>query len=178
MTPVKWYLLYMTGSLNGDKRYVPRYTQELERRDVVAIRGSKGQKPTRSLPMLSDISLPGMAKKISVCRSTGKKLSKTIKAAKTDPVKSSCSGTRIKQLSIPDSPQMLEFFAEVRKRQLKDYYLRMKAAERCSRTPATFSQWKPSSHNISFPGEKSTKRELQDITKNKICDRYGDYTWL
>ncbi|KAH8309045.1 hypothetical protein KR059_005377 [Drosophila kikkawai] len=177
MTPVKWYLLYVTGSLNRANTYVQKYTEESERRGVVAMSCSWAKSPRPKIsPMASEMSLPLKAKKRSIRRSTGKKLSKKIKATKTVPVNTCSSGARVDSPSIPDSPQMREFFAEVRQRQLRDYYLRMKAGERCSRAPAVCPNWEPCSHNIYCSGAKSMKK-IQNKTMNKACNRYGDSAW-
>ncbi|KAH8285333.1 hypothetical protein KR054_007784, partial [Drosophila jambulina] len=181
-TPVKWYLLYMTGSLNRTNKYVRRYTEDLERRDLVPMPCSRANRQ-KILPMEPVISVPEPVKTKIKRRRTRRKLPKT-KAVETDPVNPCYSGTRIDSLSIPDSPEMLKFFAEVRQRQHRDYYLRMKAAERCSRVPvpvpAICPNWEPSSQkNIYCSGAKTVRQKLHSLTKNsKGCDGYGDSTRL
>ncbi|KAH8252463.1 hypothetical protein KR032_000142 [Drosophila birchii] len=178
MTPAKWYLLCVTGSLNTDKTYVPRYLDEAERR-LIPMRCSRWKIHT---PRISPTDPNknkgvGVSKKKGKLRGKGKKLPKCNKVTKTDP-ENLCPGKEAKSLSIPDSPQMLEFFEEVRRRQLRDYYLRMKAGKRCSRVFAICTNDKPPSQNIYCAGPKSIKQELQNIEKDNVGERFGDYIWL
>lgn len=87
------------------------------------------------------------------------------------------SRKHIEEPTVRDSPQMREFFEEVRQRKLKDYYLQMKAAQR---NPAM-------SHVC--PDCGFVKRDKKDLSKNiyctgdkrlriKDCNRHGDLTWL
>lgn len=170
--PVNWYIFNVTGSLTNANTYVRRYTEESERSGIVPV-------PPETSAISSATSIQQRRR-----RSSQKKSPRTSKVVKIAPEETN-SGTKSEPAVVRDSPKMIEFFAEVRQRELRDYYLRMKAAERSSRAPAVCPNCRLPRHaakhiseNIYCSGAQSMRQEVKNRSKNKDRDRYRDLTWL
>ncbi|EDX07338.1 uncharacterized protein LOC6734750 [Drosophila simulans] len=175
---LNWYLLKTTGSMTRANTYVRRFTNGSQRsRDLNMV--SKVPKRTDAPIRITD--LDTMSYMSSSSRKAKITSGRPSKNAQDDDVVVVCpmqtSRKPIEEPAVRDSPQMREFFEEVRRRKLKDYYLQMKAAERNT------------SMSHICPDCGFVKRDKKDLSKNiyctgdkrlriKDCDRHGDLTWL
>ncbi|EDV55779.1 uncharacterized protein LOC6548657 [Drosophila erecta] len=168
---LNWYLLKTTGSTSRVNTYVRKFTEGSERSGVMNMT-SKVQKKTGATIKITE--LDNMSYMSSSSRKSNRsgQLKVSMNGQNVDVV---CpmqpSSKPIEKPVVRDSPQMREFFEEVRQRKLKDYYLQMKAAQR---SPTEFGP---------------VKRDKKDLTKNvyctghkrlriQDCDRHRDLTWL
>ncbi|XP_043644281.1 uncharacterized protein LOC122613925 [Drosophila teissieri] len=173
--PPNWYLLKTTGSTTRANTYVRKFTEGSERSGVINMtpkvpKKSGAPNKIADLDRMSYMSSSYRKSRVSRRRSDQLKESKNVR---NDDVVCPMppSSKPIEEPVVRDSPQMREFFEEVRQRQLKNYYLQMKAAQR---NPANFAL---------------LKREKKDLTKNVYCtgderlrfqdrDQHRDLTWL
>ncbi|XP_039483247.1 uncharacterized protein LOC120446380 [Drosophila santomea] len=169
--PPNWYLLKTTGSTTRANTYVRKFTKGSEQSGVINMTAKVPKKTGASIKIadldgLSYMSSTSRKSRVSRRRSDQLKESKNVRNVDVVcPMQP--SSKPFEEPVVRDSPQMREFFEEVRQRQLKDYYLQMKAAQR---NPVDFGQ---------------LKRDKKDLTKNVYCTgderlrlQDCDLTWL
>ncbi|XP_022222139.1 uncharacterized protein LOC111073895 [Drosophila obscura] len=129
----KWYMLSLTGSLSKVNTFVRKYTDQSERGGVLI--GKKNEWERRNFSQPKD-TLPNDSIISNTSRSSGDSSRRTMKRSnnsKTLDVRIECKRAKCDEKAVvADSPRMREFFKEVKQRELKEYYLRMRAAQRMS----------------------------------------------
>ncbi|XP_034654502.1 uncharacterized protein LOC117892396 [Drosophila subobscura] len=128
----KWFTLSLTGSLGMVHTFVRKYTDQSERGGVLIgnRKESKAIRPHASLISNSSRN----SSEGSSRRQTKRSSSSKIVEGRTECNSEKCDQ---KQSFVDDSPRMREFFKEVRERELKEYYLRMRAAQRLPASPCS-----------------------------------------
>ncbi|KAH8269552.1 hypothetical protein KR018_009106, partial [Drosophila ironensis] len=147
-----WLALTTTGSVTRINTHVRKYSAGSVRSGVLEPR----RKSTLKTPPVPN---PISEKKK---KSRGSKLSNTSRSNDTKdiPFPEKLS-SRASIIMVPDSPKMQEFFDEVRMRELKEYYKKMKASQR----PSKFCIRKNSvCHTCGL-----RKRNKLDISQNIYC---------
>ncbi|XP_016969932.1 uncharacterized protein LOC108037801 isoform X1 [Drosophila rhopaloa] len=172
--PLNWYLLNTTGSMTKTNTYVRKYTEGSILSGVIrsAPKALKKRNTSVRISELDSVSIDSTSSPKSKTLSGETKVTKNPQTTKT--VSLECRLKESKKEPVEeDSPQMREFFLEVRQRELKDYYLQMKAAEtvrkdscECPHCGLPKLGKTDLSQNIYCTGDKSLKRNM-----DRNCDR-------
>ncbi|XP_037715291.1 uncharacterized protein LOC119550573 [Drosophila subpulchrella] len=181
--PLNWYLLKTTGSMTRVNTYIRKFTEGSERSGVLSTAPKVAKKKSTSfkiseLDRISYLSSSSRRSRGISNRSGQLKEPKSPQIMETCPLKS--NSIPKKEPVVQDSPRMREFFNEVRQRELKNYYLQMKAAQRvpvlshlCSDCGLPKRDRKDLTQNIYCTGDENLRR-----SKTRCGDRYKDLTWL
>ncbi|XP_017014768.2 uncharacterized protein [Drosophila takahashii] len=180
--PLNWYLLKSTGSMTRANTYVRKFTEGSERSGVLSTAPKEFKKKSNAairiseLDNISNMSSASRRSKRLSNRSGQLKEPKNSQTLEKCPLQS--NSWPKKEPVVQDSPHMREFFNEVKERELKSYYLRMRAEQRykkvshlCSDCGLPKRDKKDLAQNIYCTGDKNLRR-------SKNYDRYRDLTWL
>ncbi|XP_017044373.1 uncharacterized protein LOC108090274 [Drosophila ficusphila] len=183
---LNWYLLKTTGSMTKANTYVRKFTEGSERSGVLNMtssmpRNTKIAKTSVTIP-IPEPDRPSIVSTSSRRSKRWSNRSVQLKEPKNSQTLESCPlhSCPMHQKPPVDSPQMLKFFNEVRQRELRDYYIQMKSAERspeasllCPCCGLPKRDKRDLTHNIYCTGNKSLRRDM-----NINSDRYRDLNWL
>jgi len=163
--------------------YIRKFTEGSERSGVLSTAPKLPKKKSATfkiseLDRISYLSSSSRRSRGMSNRSSQLKEPKSPQTLETCPLKS--NSIPKKEPVVQDSPRMREFFNEVRERELKCYYLQMKAAQRvpdlshlCSDCGLPKRDKKDLSQNIYCTGDENLRR-----SKTRAGDRCEDLTWL
>ncbi|XP_017113639.2 uncharacterized protein LOC108136784 [Drosophila elegans] len=180
MMPLNWYLLNMTGSLTKTNTYVRKYTEGSERSGVISTtpKAPKNRGASFKITELDRISAASVSSRKSNRSGGDTKVAKNSPTIEAGPLKIKLKPK--KEPVVQDSPQMRQFFDEVRQRELKDYYRQMRAAERdpketleCPHCGLPKRGKGDLTANIYCRGDESLKGKMVED-----CDGLRDLTWL
>ncbi|XP_016967776.3 uncharacterized protein LOC108036276 [Drosophila biarmipes] len=181
--PLNWYLLKTTGSMTRANTYIRKFTEGSERSGVLSTAPKLPKKKSTTfrvseLDRISYLSSSSRRSRGTSNRSGQLKEPKKAQTLDTCPLHSNAIPK--KEPVVQDTPCMREFFNEVRERELKSYYLQMKAAQRvpapahlCSDCGLPKRDKKDLSQNIYCSGDMNLRR-----SRAQHGDRCRDLTWL